>query len=364
MSKNNIEPQLDNGVAYRFIARPIDKKEVLQATQHRRSPTMAAPLISRFAGHDQAKVILAHSSETTNRFTGEQLAEVDIVESLDVSRQSVSDLVDAIHRHSVGRVIFSTAGMSLSQLKEAIAVCEIEGVEACLMFDFIETGLAITRPVFRRLGARPVLALRSAPEASPLKRAIDLVGSGIGLLFLSPLFLIVAIAIKLSSPGPVFFSQPRGGQHGRPFRIYKFRSMYADAEKRLQELAALNVASGPIYKIANDPRITPLGSILRRYSIDELPQLLNVFLGQMSLVGPRPSPLYELEKFPNPAHRRRLSVKPGLTCLWQVNGRSWVTDFETRMKFDLDYVDNFSIWLDFKILLQTIPVVLLGKGAM
>ena len=324
---------------------------------------MEAPLLSRLAIQDQKKVILAHSCETTSRFTEGQLAEVDIVESIDVSRQPVSDLVDAIHRHSVGRVVFSTAGMSLSQLKEAIAACEIEGVEAWLMFDFIETGLSIARPVFEMLGTKPVLTFRSAPQDSLLKRAIDIIGSGIGLLLLSPFLVIVAIAIKLSSPGSVFFAQPRGGRHGQPFKMLKFRSMYRDAEKRFHELAAQNVANGPVFKFANDPRITPLGYWLRKYSIDELPQLINVFLGQMSLVGPRPSPLYELAKF-NAAHRRRLSVKPGLTCLWQVNGRSRITDFHARMQLDLDYVDNFSLWLDLKILLQTIPVVLLGKGAM
>jgi lipopolysaccharide/colanic/teichoic acid biosynthesis glycosyltransferase len=140
--------------------------------------------------------------------------------------------------------------------------------------------------------------------------------------------------------------------------------MYADAAKRRQDLAVHNELNGPVFKIANDPRITPLGRCLRRYSIDELPQLINVFLGQMSLVGPRPLPVYEIEKFANPAQRRRMSVKPGLTCLWQVNGRSRVTDFETWVKLDLEYIDNFSMWLDLKILLQTIPVVLLGRGAM
>jgi exopolysaccharide biosynthesis polyprenyl glycosylphosphotransferase len=322
--------------------------------------------LSPLARQDREKVILASSSETTSRFTDEQLAEIDIVEWIDISRQPVSDLVDAIHRHSVGRVIFPTADTTeLRQLKEAIAVCEIEGVEAWLMVDFIQTSIA--RPAFDVLCAQPLLVFRSGPEASwslVLKRAIDLIAAGIGLLFLAPLLLIVAIAIKLTSPGPVFFTQLRGGRHGRPFKMYKFRSMYADAAKRRQDLAVHNELNGPVFKIANDPRITPLGRCLRRYSIDELPQLINVFLGQMSLVGPRPLPVYEIEKFANPAQRRRMSVKPGLTCLWQVNGRSRVTDFETWVKLDLEYIDNFSMWLDLKILLQTIPVVLLGRGAM
>ena len=323
-----------------------------------------AYLRSRVRTGHRERAILASSAERQG-IPAEQLADIDIVERIDISRQPMSDLVKALHQHSVGRVIFPTARTELRRLEQAIAVCEIEGVEAWLMPDFIQTSIA--RPAFDMLGAQPMLVFRSAPDASwslILKRAMDLIASGIGLLFLSPLLLIVAIAIKLTSPGPAFFVQPRGGQHGRPFKMYKFRSMCADAASRLQELAARNVANGPVFKIANDPRITPLGRWLRRYSIDELPQLINVFRGQMSLVGPRPSPLYELEKFPDPAHRRRLSVKPGLTCLWQVNGRSRITDFETRMKLDLEYVDNFSIWLDLKLLFQTIPAVLLGRGAM
>jgi exopolysaccharide biosynthesis polyprenyl glycosylphosphotransferase len=311
-------------------------------------------------GQHREKVILASSAQP-QQMPAEQLAEIDIVERFDIVRQPVSDLVKAIHQYSVGRVIFPTAGADLRRLQEAIAVCEIEGVEASLIVDFIRTSIA--RPAFDMLGPKPVLTFRSAPQDSLLKRAIDIIGSGIGLLLLSPFLVLVAIAIKLSSPGSVFFAQPRGGRHGQPFKMLKFRSMYQDAEKHFHELAAHNVANGPVFKFDNDPRITPLGYWLRKYSIDELPQLINVFLGQMSLVGPRPSPLYELAKFDS-LHRRRLSVKPGLTCIWQVNGRSRITDFNARMQLDLDYVDNFSIWLDLKILLRTIPVVLLGQGAM
>ena len=155
----------------------------------------------------------------------------------------------------------------------------------------------------------------------------------------------------------------RGGKHGKPFKMFKFRSMYSDAEQRRQELEAFNQMSGPVFKINNDPRITPLGRWLRKYSVDELPQLINVLIGQMSLVGPRPLPVYEVENFSDPAQRRRLSVKPGLTCLWQMSGRNEVRDFETWVKLDLDYIDNWSIWLDLRILFGTVPVVLLGYGA-
>jgi len=139
--------------------------------------------------------------------------------------------------------------------------------------------------------------------------------------------------------------------------------MFSDAEQRRHELEAYNQMSGPVFKLDDDPRITQLGRWLRKYSIDELPQLFNVFLGQMSLVGPRPLPVYEVENFSNPAQRRRLSVKPGITCLWQISGRNEVKEFETWVKLDLKYIDNWSIWLDLKILLRTIPAVLFGVGA-
>jgi lipopolysaccharide/colanic/teichoic acid biosynthesis glycosyltransferase len=183
------------------------------------------------------------------------------------------------------------------------------------------------------------------------------------IVLLVPLMLIVALLIRVTSPGPAIFTQRRCGKHGEPFKMFKFRSMYSDAEQRRHELEEYNQMSGPVFKLDDDPRITLLGRWLRRYSIDELPQLFNVLGGQMSLVGPRPLPTYEVENFANPAQRRRLSVKPGITCLWQISGRNEVRDFETWVKLDLDYIDNWSIWLDFQILALTLPVVLSGSGA-
>ena len=155
----------------------------------------------------------------------------------------------------------------------------------------------------------------------------------------------------------------RAGKYGRPFMMYKFRTMQTDAEMLQAELVAFNQMSGPVFKIADDPRITPFGKWLRKSSIDELPQLINILRGNMSLVGPRPLPIYEVEKFENTAQRRRLSVKPGLTCLWQISGRNDLKDFNEWVKLDLDYIDRWSIWLDVKILLKTIPVVVFGFGA-
>ena len=187
--------------------------------------------------------------------------------------------------------------------------------------------------------------------------------SALGLILISPLMLLITLAIKLTSPGPAVFRQVRAGKHGKPFTMYKFRTMVTDAEMLQAELLAFNEMSGPVFKIDGDPRITPLGRVLRKWSVDELPQLWNVLQGHMSLVGPRPLPIYEVEKFENTAQRRRLSVKPGITCLWQVSGRNQVTDFHEWVRLDLKYIDNWSIWLDIKILIMTIPAVLFGFGA-
>jgi lipopolysaccharide/colanic/teichoic acid biosynthesis glycosyltransferase len=178
---------------------------------------------------------------------------------------------------------------------------------------------------------------------------------------LSPLLLATALAVKLTSPGPIFFAQERVGMNKRKFRLLKFRSMVVDAEERKKDLAHLNEMDGPAFKIRKDPRVTRVGAILRKLSIDELPQLINVLKGEMSLVGPRPPLLNEVDLY-DWSDRRRLSVRPGITCLWQVSGRNNLT-FDEWMILDRKYIDNWSVWFDLKILVMTIPVVLFGKGA-
>ena len=195
-----------------------------------------------------------------------------------------------------------------------------------------------------------------------LKRALDIVASFAGIFLLTPLLLIVSLWIKSTSSGPVFFIQKRVGLGKRGFWLYKFRTMDADAEERMAEIEHLNEVSGPVFKIQNDPRITPIGKFLRKTSIDELPQLFNVLKGDMSLVGPRPLPVRDYIGFDEDWHRRRFSVKPGITCLWQVSGRSGVS-FEKWMQLDMEYIDKWSLWLDLKILAKTIPAVLKGAGA-
>ena len=194
------------------------------------------------------------------------------------------------------------------------------------------------------------------------KRMLDFTVALVALIVLSPVLIGTAILIVLTSPGPVFFIQRRVGLNKREFPVYKFRTMVVDAEKRMRELEHLNEVSGPVFKITKDPRITPIGRILRKMSIDELPQLINVLRGDMSLVGPRPLPVRDYEGFSKDWQRRRFSVRPGITCLWQVSGRSSIP-FEQWMELDLQYIDKWSLWLDLRILIQTIPAVLKGEGA-
>jgi exopolysaccharide biosynthesis polyprenyl glycosylphosphotransferase len=195
-----------------------------------------------------------------------------------------------------------------------------------------------------------------------VKRIFDIIFASILLITLLPILVVSAIAIKLSSPGPVMFIQERVGFGKRIFRMYKFRTMFVNAEKQQADLLELNEASGPVFKINNDPRITTIGKYLRKFSIDELPQLVNVVKGDMSIVGPRPLPVRDYRGFSQDWHRRRFSVRPGITCLWQVNGRSKI-QFEDWMKLDMEYIDRWSLWLDLKILIKTIPAVFKGIGA-
>ncbi len=195
-----------------------------------------------------------------------------------------------------------------------------------------------------------------------IKRALDIVAATVLLALLAPIFAVVAVLIWMTSYGPIFYRQERIGLNKRRFRIYKFRTMVINAERLMAQLEKHNEVSGPVFKIKDDPRITPVGKLLRRTSIDELPQLINVLTGEMSLVGPRPLPVRDYEGFNEDWQRRRFSVRPGITCLWQINGRSGIP-FEQWMELDLQYMDEWSLWLDLKILARTIPAVVRGSGA-
>ena len=245
---------------------------------------------------------------------------------------------------------------------EIVAICERLGVQSQYFTHHFGTAVTKNRRSTGLETKRMILEAVHLDGRRYLKRSIDVLGSAIGLLFFLPLLLISAIAVKLSSPGPIFFCQQRFGLNKRTFPMLKFRSMVVDAEARQAKLEHLNETSGPAFKIANDPRVTSVGRFIRKTSIDELPQLLNVLLGHMSLVGPRPLPTRDVNRFSQAWLMRRFSVKPGITCLWQVGGRS-ETDFDRWIELDLEYIDQWSLSLDWAILFKTIPAVLKGKGA-
>ena len=250
----------------------------------------------------------------------------------------------------------------LKTLEPLFLQLEELGVVTRLVVNFLPQ--ALSRVSFDELGGTPILTFSTAPRDELLlfvRRAIDVLVSSIALVILSPLLVAIALAIKATSRGPVLFKQVRCGLYGRPFTFLKFRSMRLEAETLKPTLAPYNEMDGPAFKMRNDPRVTAVGRFLRRTSLDELPQLWNILKGSMSFVGPRPSVIEEVRQY-EPWQRRRLSMQPGLTCLWQISGRNDLT-FDEWMRLDLEYIDNWSLWLDVKIALKTIPAVLLGRGA-
>jgi exopolysaccharide biosynthesis polyprenyl glycosylphosphotransferase len=243
------------------------------------------------------------------------------------------------------------------------ALCEQHGI--IMRFDSDVFNLKIAKPRMTFLDGSPQTAAHGVAVEGWgffVKRTIDLIVSSVVLIALSPLLLVIAALIRFTSPGTVLFGQKRVGLNKRQFTMYKFRTMVPDAERMQEELLHLNEMTGPAFKIKNDPRVTPIGRFLRKTSIDELPQLFNVLKGEMSLVGPRAMSVRDYQLFNEDWQRRRFSVRPGITCLWQVNGRNSIS-FDKWMELDMQYIDKWSIWLDVKILAQTIPAVLKGSGA-
>jgi exopolysaccharide biosynthesis polyprenyl glycosylphosphotransferase len=247
-------------------------------------------------------------------------------------------------------------------IAEIVATCEKLGVQSQYFTHHFGTRITKGRRTTGSHGGRMILEAVHLDDRLHTKRVCDLVGAFLGLLLLAPLILVTAIAIKLTSRGPIIYRQQRFGLNKRIFSMLKFRSMVVEAEVLQAKLEHLNEISGPAFKIANDPRVTSIGRFLRKMSIDELPQLVNVLLGDMSLVGPRPLPTRDVSRFSEAWLMRRFSVKPGLTCLWQVMGRSDI-DFGRWIELDLEYLDRWSLTLDVGILLKTIPAVLKGRGA-
>ena len=250
----------------------------------------------------------------------------------------------------------------LAELEDVLLICDEEGIRTRVVMDVFPH--IQSKVYLERFSDVPMLTFSTTPHDEIrlfLKRAFDVTLGVISLLVLALPMALVALVIRLTSRGPGIFRQVRCGLNGRRFVCYKFRSMVADAEKLREDVAHLNEKDGPVFKIADDPRLTAIGRYLRRFSIDELPQLWNILRGDMSFVGPRPAVLAEIQQYET-WQRRRLRMRPGLTCLWAVQGRDRL-EFETWMKLDLEYINKWSLWLDFKLLVQSIPRVLVGRGA-
>jgi exopolysaccharide biosynthesis polyprenyl glycosylphosphotransferase len=268
----------------------------------------------------------------------------------------------ALEAGGIDELILVADRDSLNEFTQIFLMCEELGITARVILNFFPHSIA--RMELHQFEGFPLLSFSTTPTNEALlllRRILDVVLAGFLILITFPIALVTAVLIKLTSPGPVLFKQERCGLNGRVFRMYKFRSMVDNAEQLRFELEALNEMDGPVFKSSRDPRVTIIGKIIRRFSVDELPQLYNVLRGDMSLVGPRPPLPQEVARYAR-WQRRRLSMKPGITCLWQISGRNEVS-FDDWMKLDLTYIDNWSLLLDLKILLKTVPVVLLGRGA-
>ena len=273
----------------------------------------------------------------------------------------LEELPEMLRGRIIDEIIFALDGSRLAEMEEVFLLCDEEGVRTRVVVDFFPH---VNSEVYLdRLEATPMLTFAAAPHDElrlVVKRATDIVLAGAALVFLLPLMAAIALSIRLGSPGPAIFRQVRCGLNGRPFVFYKFRSMCENAEELKAGLQHLNQKT-TAFKISSDPRITAAGKLLRKFSIDEWPQLWNVFRGDMSLVGPRPAVPDEVEQYRR-WQRRRLRMRPGLTCLWALAGRDTL-DFDTWMKMDMQYIDSWSLALDWKIILRTIPKVILGRGA-
>lgn len=274
----------------------------------------------------------------------------------------VEQVPTILHNHVVDEVLFAVGREELERLEPVRLRCEEEGVKTRVQLEFLPR--TVSRVYLENLRHVPLLTFTSTPENElhlAAKRVADVLLAALLLVVLSPLLVVLTLLVWLSSPGPVLYRQTRCGLGGRRFTLYKLRSMVADAEQRRAELEALSERDGPAFKMADDPRCTPAGRWLRKFSLDELPQLWNILRGDMSFVGPRPPLAEEVERY-EPWQRRRLRMRPGLTCLWALEGRSRLS-FDRWMRLDLAYIDNWSLWLDAKIFFKTIPHVLLGRGA-
>jgi exopolysaccharide biosynthesis polyprenyl glycosylphosphotransferase len=339
-----------------------------------------AARIIRQGGRNRKTVLVVGTGEQTKRFV-EVIEQnfswgLDIVGFLDAQEENVGKevfgrkilgtyhgIASVLHSKPFDGVIITLSTKQFGEIRDVLDVCEQEGVQVRIVSDFL--GKIAKRFRADVVYGLPIISIVPIPHDEWrlfIKRVVDIVGSLIGLILLAPFFLIIAVAVKLSSPGPVVYKWEVFGFNKKPFKSWKFRTMVANADTLKKQLMPLNEMDGPVFKIREDPRITKVGKFLRKHSLDELPQLWSVLKGDMSLVGPRPAGQDELSRYES-WHRRRLSIKPGMTCVWQVSGRNEISKFDDWVKMDLEYIDNWSLWLDFKILGKTVSAVFSGKGA-
>ncbi len=316
----------------------------------------AKALIQEVHSHKHWGLSLVGLLDPDPAWIGKELSGIPIIGAL-------RDLPTILHERVIDEVIFVVPRNWMTLIEEGVLHCERVGVMATVATDLFNLRFAKAKAT--EMGGIPLVSFQATPVSiwqMAIKRFADIILALIGITVLLPLFPFLALLIKLTSKGPIFFTQTRCGLNGRLFKIYKFRSMVVDAEAKQAELLHLNEMGGPVFKLTHDPRFTVIGKWLRKTSIDELPQLLNVLRGEISLIGPRPPVPQEVSKY-QPWQRRRLSMRPGITGYWQVNGRSEITDFDKWMKLDLEYIDRWSLLFDMQIIFKTIPVVLFGKGA-
>jgi exopolysaccharide biosynthesis polyprenyl glycosylphosphotransferase len=313
---------------------------------------------------------LIHRLDKAEEYGAKLLAAVDLSTTPDASGQGfngyplkeLSDLPQLLRSHAVDEVFFAVEAARLGDLEEIFLMCDEQGIRSRVATNFFPH---VNSHIFLdRFGGYPLLTFTTSPHDETrllLKRILDITCSLFALIVLALPMLAIALLVRMTSPGAALFKQKRLGLNGRPFTFYKFRSMVENAEQLREQVEHLNEKDGPVFKISRDPRLTRIGGLLRRYSIDEWPQFWNVLKGDMSFVGPRPAVATEVEQYES-WQRRRLRMRPGLTCLWALHGRDQL-EFETWMRLDLEYIDNWSLSLDLKILLHSIPAVLVGRGA-
>lgn len=313
-------------------------------------------LVNDLRGDESWSYVVTAFAVLDDDMTGESIADIPIV-------ANDKNLFEKVQHSELDVVFIHLPNYSGEETRKLISSFEKMGVVCHYSVDIM--GTELTGKSAGRFAGHMVITYAAAVfdyRRMLIKRGMDILGGGVGIVITALVTPFIALAIKCDSRGPVFFSQVRIGKNGRRFKMYKFRSMYIDAEERKKELESQNEMKGLMFKMENDPRITKVGKFLRKTSLDELPQFYNILKGDMSLVGTRPPTCDEFERY-DIEYRRRLSITPGLTGMWQVSGRSDITDFEQVVKYDLEYIDNWSISLDIKILLQTVGVVLFGKGS-